>query len=261
MAASIKVSHLSANIGTTVDDAWSYMRSVSEFSGFIVDLRSQLSSGRKDEGKWVEFSSTSVTAVVLFDAVAGSTVEDAGEHGQQEGGSFSGTSLGTRHQISSLVDDWDGVLLDGGRGGVVRELDRFVDDLAEIALLKGANASWWIFTGHFCGDVVVLFKVDAGVGAFEELLLESFVSWKRLKATVKIFRDTLGLPLSNQRCLGRGTVHGCPICRQVCRLLGEVLRVRSLGHHRILHRRRSLRFGLHRSDVCCRRTPLCRCLG
>ena len=178
VAASVKISHLSANISTAVDDAGSDMGSVREFSGFIVDLRSQLSSGRKDEREWIELSSTSVAAAaVLFGAVARSTVEDAGKHGEQEGGGLSGTSLGARHEISPLVDDRNGVLLDGGGGRVVGELDRFVDDLAEVALLKGADASWWVFTSHFCGDVIVLFEVDARVGAFEELLLESFVSW------------------------------------------------------------------------------------
>lgn len=90
-----------------------------------MDLADQLTSGGKDEGGGIGLASAAVRHVggVVGWGRLGTCGEGGGENREEEATSFTGTSLGTGHQVTLVGDDGDGVLLDGGRVGVVGELD------------------------------------------------------------------------------------------------------------------------------------------
>ena len=180
VASSVEIAHLRADVSTAVDDARAHVRSVGEFSGLFVNLRSQFSSRRKDERERVDLSAAAVAAAVLVAALAWSAVEDGGKHWKKKSGCFAGTSLRARHQIAALVDDWNRVFLDRGWDGVVGKLDSFVDDVAEFAIGEAVDGSGRVLASHFGWNVVVFFKVDSRIGAFEKLLFEPLVSRKLL---------------------------------------------------------------------------------
>jgi hypothetical protein len=118
IAATLDLTELRANIGTTVDNTGANPRAVSELAGFVKDLRNKLTSGGEDQGSRVRLALTTVAELARgLSRHSGRTcLECLRENGEQETTSLSGTSLSTRHEIATVHNDGNGVLLDGSRG-------------------------------------------------------------------------------------------------------------------------------------------------
>ena len=121
VTASLHLSELETDWGTTVDNAGLDPGSVTELLGLVEDLGSKLSGWSHDDSGWVGLSLVGVAAVVW--GWGGTVLEGLGEDWEEETTSLTGTGLGTGHEVSAGGDDGDGVLLDGGRLGEAGELD------------------------------------------------------------------------------------------------------------------------------------------
>jgi hypothetical protein len=89
--------------------------------------------------------------------------ESLGENGEQETTSFSGTSLGTGHQVAATHNNRDGVLLDWRWNLVVGKLDIFDQVVVERRVGEFENGLWNIVPGSLNGNVIVLLEVDTGL--------------------------------------------------------------------------------------------------
>lgn len=179
VTASLDVSHLLANVGTTVDDTRSNPRSVGKLLSLLVNLGDKLSGGGKDEGSGVSLL-LHVSSSSLGD-LRGSVEEGLRENGEEETTSLTGTSLGTSHKISASSNDGDGVLLHGS-GLVVSSQS----DVGEEVGLKGRRGESVhrlgnVITGSLNRNLVVVVEVNTGgleslvVGSAEEVDLCSLV--------------------------------------------------------------------------------------
>jgi hypothetical protein len=149
-----------------------------------------------------------------------STLEELRENREEETTSLSRTSLGTSHQITVVANNGDGVLLDGGRLGVLGELNVLEEKGIQRGAGEGQDGLRDVVTGGLDGDVVVLFKVDTGaltllVLSSVELTLETGVAGGRDLDTVLEGSDiTIQAGIARRRGVvaataisaGRGTV-------------------------------------------------------
>jgi hypothetical protein len=183
IAATLDLSELGANVGTTVNDTRSNPRTVGELAGLVENLRHKLTGRGKDQRGGISLA----LATKLTGGISGHgrrTVEESlREDGEQETTSLSRTGLGTSHQITTVANDGDRVLLDRCRDLVVGELDV----AAQMFIQRGGgelvNRLRHVGTGSLNGDVVVLLEVDTGVllgrivgSGTEELALDTGVS-------------------------------------------------------------------------------------
>lgn len=163
VASPFNSSNLCTNVGTTVDDGGSDPRSVSELSGFLVNLRNQFTSRREDQRGRVDLSSRRVRVGCVVNGRRGrSGLEQGVQDGEQETTGLSGTSLGTCHQISVVGDDGDRVLLNRSRRGVVRELDVVEQNGVDGWRRELGQGVGNTGTGSLNGNIGVLVKVDTG---------------------------------------------------------------------------------------------------
>jgi len=127
-----------------------------------VDLRNKFSSRSKDQSGGVGLSS-SVT-IVGRRSRHGSLAKEGVEDGEEETGSFTGTSLSTSHQISSTGDNGDRVFLDRSRGLVSCEINVVEKCWVDRGLSIGKDSNGFrdIGTGRLDGDIGILVKVDTG---------------------------------------------------------------------------------------------------
>lgn len=161
VAASLNVSHLLANVGTTVDDARSDPGSVGELLGLVVDLRHKLSGGSKHKGSGVGLLVHVSRASRLWGG--GGTVEEGlGQNGEEESSGLTRTGLGTGHQVSASSNNGDRVLLDGGGLVVSSKLDVSQQVLLEGRRGESVDGLGHVVTGGLDGNLVVVIKVDTG---------------------------------------------------------------------------------------------------
>jgi hypothetical protein len=183
IAATLDLTELRANIGTTVDDTGANPRAVSEFAGFVKDLRNKLTSGSEDQGSRVRLALTAVAELTRgLSRYGGRTcLESLGENGEQETTSLSGTSLSAGHEIATTHHDGNGVLLDGSRGLVVSELNVGNQVVIQRRVREGIDGLGDVVTRCFDGDVVVVGEVNTSallggiVGNTEKLTLQAGV--------------------------------------------------------------------------------------
>ena len=125
-----------------------------------MNLRNKFSGRSKDKGSGVGLSST--VTVIGRGSRQGSLTEKGVQNGEEETGSFTGTSLGTSHEISSTGDNGDRVFLDGGWGLVSCKLNVVEECGVDGGLSVGENSNGFrdIGTGSLDGDIGVLVKVD-----------------------------------------------------------------------------------------------------
>lgn len=183
ITATLDLSELGANVGTTIDDARADPRSVGELARLLVDLRDKLTSGSEDQRGRVGFALATKLASRTGGHSRGAVDKGLRENGEEETTSLSGTSLSTSHEIAATHDDRDRVLLDGGGNLVVGELD-----VAAKVLVQGRSGELVdrlgdVLAGSLNGDVVVLLEVDTSVllgriiiGNTEKLTLDTGVS-------------------------------------------------------------------------------------
>lgn len=90
--------------------------------------------------------------------------------------------LSTGHEITTVGNDGDGILLDGGRAGVASIADVLQEDRVEGRRSKCRHWLWDRSTCRLDGNVVVFFEVDTGVllgrigNVTEELFLDAHVA-------------------------------------------------------------------------------------
>jgi len=179
IATTLNLSELSANVGTTVHDGRLDPRSVSELSGLVVDLRDELTSGSEDERAGVCFPSAEAALSHLGGRWGWAVGEESRKDGEEETTRFTGTGLGTAHEITAELDNGDGVLLNGGRVGVARELDVFEEVSVDGRRGECGHRLGNVSSTGLDGDVTVLVEVDTHglveTVAFltEELLLKT----------------------------------------------------------------------------------------
>lgn len=182
IAATLDLSELGANVGTTIDDARSDPGSVGELSGLVVDLRNKLTSGSEDQRGGVGLA----LSAKLSGGIGGDrrrTVEvGLRKNGEKETTSLSGTSLSTSHEITAAHDNGNRVLLDGGGDLVVGEFDVAAEVLIQRGSGELVNGLGNLVAGSLDRNVVVLLKVDTGVllgrvvGGTEKFTLDTGVS-------------------------------------------------------------------------------------
>lgn len=111
--------------------------------------------------------------------------------------------LSTGHEITTVGNDGNGVLLNGSRTGVAR-----IPDVLQEDRVKGRRSECrhWLWDRGACrldGDVVIFFEVDTGVllgrigNVAEELFLGAHVA--RTNNVVAIAPDTDALRLARRR--------------------------------------------------------------
>jgi hypothetical protein len=167
VASSLDLPELLSNVGTSVDDGGLDPRSVGELPRLVVDLGDELSSGSEDEGSRVGLSArvsgVGVASVGGRRGSLGTGGEGGGEDGEEETAGLSRTGLGAGHEVSTTGDDGDGVLLDGGRGGVSGRVDVLDQDRVEGRAGELGDGLGDVSTGSLDGDRLVLVEVDSGV--------------------------------------------------------------------------------------------------
>lgn len=180
ITATLYLTKLAANVGTTVDDARPNPRTVCEFSGFLINLRDQLTSGCQNQRGRIGLAATA-KGVRGLHVLNRTCLEGLGQDGEKETTSFARTSLSTGHQIAATHDNGNGVLL-YRRGNLIashRNVANQVVIQRRVGELQDRLGD--IVTRGFNGNVVVLLKVDAGmllggvVGSAEELALDTGV--------------------------------------------------------------------------------------
>jgi hypothetical protein len=179
ITATLDLTELRANIGTTVDDTGANPRAVSELAGFVKDLRNELTSGGEDQGSRVRLALTTIAELAggLSRHRGRACLEGLRENGKQETTSLSGTSLSTRHEIATVHHNGNGVLLDGSRGLIASELDVRNQVVIQRGVREGIDRLGNVVTGCFDGDIVVVGEVDTSallggiVGNTEKLTL------------------------------------------------------------------------------------------
>lgn len=149
-----------SDVGTTVRNGRSDPRSVCELSGFLVDLRHQFSRRGKDKGARIDLSSRGVRVGVVDGRGLRASFEQRVQDREQETTGLSGTSLSTSHQVTTVVDDGDRVLLHGRRRGVMCKLDIVQKNWVDRRRGEFQNRVGNAGTGSLDGNVGVLVEVD-----------------------------------------------------------------------------------------------------
>jgi hypothetical protein len=167
ITSSFERSDLRSDIGTTVNNGRSDPGSVGKLPSLVVNLGNEFSGRGKDKSGRVGLSSVVASvAVAVVDGGGGGTVGEKGvEDGEEETGSFTGTSLGTSHQISTTGDNGDRVFLDRGRSlvsGKINVVEQCRVD-GGLGIGKDSHGLGDIGSGSLDGDIGVLVKVDTGV--------------------------------------------------------------------------------------------------
>jgi hypothetical protein len=206
IAATLDLTELGANIGTTVNHAGANPRAVSELACFVKDLRNKLTSGGEDQGSRVGLALTAVTELTRGLSRRGrrTCLESLRENGEQETTCLSGTSLSAGHEIATAHHDGNRVLLDGSRSLVVSELDVGNQVVIQRGVREGIDGLGNVVTRCFDGDVVVVGEVDTSallggiVGNTEKLTLQAGVC-----GTGNVFAVA---PLAVSRAFGRSAL-------------------------------------------------------
>lgn len=148
-----------AYVGTSIDNARTHPRAVGELAGLFPDLRSQLTGWGQDEGRRVGLAAATHTRGWRR---SWSALEEFREDGEEESTSLARASLGTGHQVAVGADNGDRVLLDWGRLSVLGEFNVLQEQWVQWRAGEGQYRVGDIVARGFDGDVVVLFKIDAG---------------------------------------------------------------------------------------------------
>jgi hypothetical protein len=150
VTATLDLTELGADVGTTVDDARADPRAVGELAGLVVDLGDQLTG--------------------------------LGQDGEKETTSLSGTGLSASHQVTTTHDDGNRVLLDGRGDVVASELDVGDEVVVERRVGEGDDRLGDTLSRGLNRNVVVVAKVDThrryGIGILgfsEEFTLDARV--------------------------------------------------------------------------------------
>jgi hypothetical protein len=177
----VDLAELGTNIGSSVDDTGANPRTVSELAGLVEDLRNKLTGGSKNQSSG-ESLATSVSSGVLGHGSGRSLEKRLGKNGKEETSGLSGTSLGTSHQVTTVGNDGDRVLLDGSRVLVSGKGDVLNKMFVQGRGLELGDSLRDVVSGSLNGNVVVLLEVNSGlllsrvVGDTVELTLEVGVS-------------------------------------------------------------------------------------
>ncbi|VUC19933.1 unnamed protein product, partial [Clonostachys rosea] len=165
IAATLNLTELGANIGTTVDDAGSNPGSVGEFARLIINLRNEFSGRGENQRSRVglALASETTTATGRGRDRRRSVQEGLRKDREEETTSFTGTSLGTGHQITATRDNGDGVLLDRCGDLVVSELDVAAQMLIQRRAKELVDRLWHVTSRSLDGNVVILLEVDTSV--------------------------------------------------------------------------------------------------
>jgi hypothetical protein len=117
LATSFKFAKLTAGFGTTVNNDRAKVATVGEFASFGKNLGSKFTGRSQDQSVRVRDAARVV--------VGGRKWQVLGQQGldqrEQEGGSFTGPSLGTTHQVATTQRNRNRVLLNWGGDGITRE--------------------------------------------------------------------------------------------------------------------------------------------
>ncbi|KAI6767232.1 hypothetical protein HG531_011592 [Fusarium graminearum] len=204
ITATLDLSELRANVGTTVNDTRSHPRTVGELAGLVKDLRHKLTGRGKNQRGGVSLA----LATKLTGGISGhgrrSVDESLREDREQETTSLSGTGLGTSHQITTAANDRDRVLLNGCRDLVVSELNVAAQVFVQRRCGELVNRLGNVCTGSLNRDVVVLLEVDTSV--LLGRVLGSNTEKLALDTGVGRAGDVLSIaPLSITRSAGSGS--------------------------------------------------------
>lgn len=162
VAATLNLTQLGANIGTSVHNAGTNPGAVSEFPTFLEDLGDELTGRGEDERGGISLALTTIAELTssLRRQGGGSVLVSLGQDGEQETASLSGASLGTGHQITAVHDNRDGVLLNGSRSHVASGFDVGKEMVIQRGVRKGVGRLGDIVAGSFHGDIIVVGEVD-----------------------------------------------------------------------------------------------------
>ena len=86
-------------------------------------------------------------------------------------------SLGASHEISTRVNNGDGVLLNGSRLGIATKSEVVGEDLSQIQLSKTLNSSRRIVSRHIDRNIIILVEVDSGQVTLKQLTAK--LRWHR----------------------------------------------------------------------------------
>lgn len=164
VAATLNLTQLRANVGTSVHDTGTNPGAIGEFTGFLEDLRHQLTGGGQNERGRMGLALAAIAKLTsrLGRRRRGSILVSLRQNGEQETTSLSGTGLSARHQITAVHDNGNGILLDRGRGDVARKSDVRDQVIIQRGVGEGIDGLGNVLTGGFHGDIVVVGEVDTG---------------------------------------------------------------------------------------------------
>mmetsp|Transcript_4516 Transcript_4516/g.9445 ORF Transcript_4516/g.9445 Transcript_4516/m.9445 type:complete len:258 (-) Transcript_4516:103-876(-) len=138
-----------------------------------MNLLGQLTRRSQDEGV-----GEGPTRTTIIRGLLAATFDHGHEDGKEKTGRFSGTGLGTRHQIAASHTDWDRIFLHWRRLTVTTQLrvsiQVFPNRLRTVIVNRIRN----IFSRYFNGDFVVVVKVDSGrllVGVIKKTIFQALV--------------------------------------------------------------------------------------
>ena len=184
IAATLDLTQLRTNVGTTINNTRANPRAVGELTRLVVDLRDKLTGRGKNQRSGVSLALAEVAT--SLDGNRGRAVDERlRKNGEQETTSLSGTGLGASHEIATAHDNGDRVLLDRGGHLVPSELDVGEEVGVQRGVAEGEDGLRNITTSGCNGDVVVLLEVDTGVllgrvvGGSEEVALNTGVGGAR----------------------------------------------------------------------------------
>ena len=141
--------------GSSVHVAAAQISSAGELPGLVVDLDHQLSGGRHDHHLWSSSEPVDILA----------TWSDPGQlvnHGEEKCSSFTRASLSSGHEVSTLLDDGDSILLNWGGLLVLGSPDVAHQKATEVCLIKGLHGSGFVLALNCDRNLVVLGEVDPG---------------------------------------------------------------------------------------------------
>ena len=141
--------------------------SSTQFHKILLNLLNQLSSRRQNQTLRNQRGLTLLSLTPLFNQLMNNR--------NRVGSGFSGSCLGTGHDVFSVDDIGDGILLDGGGFGPFAFFDVFEDFGVDFGFGEGFDFGDLAVAGDFAGDVEVVVEFDAWMGGEKKNLVRKII--------------------------------------------------------------------------------------
>lgn len=183
ITAALDLAQLRANIGTSVHDTWTNPGAIGELAGLVKDLRDKLASRGKDQGSRVSLALPAIAQLTLS-RCRGSrrpVLIRLGKDREQETTGLSRTSLCACHEVTTIHDNGNRILLNRGGDFIAGELNVREQMVIQRRVREGVNGFGDVVTGGLHGDIIIVGKVDASsllggvIGNTEKFALQTGV--------------------------------------------------------------------------------------